>query len=230
MNENGRKQATNLGKALADVADEPFILAHSPLRRARQTADIVAQQIMTHPKDAPTLLNSLREIDFGPFAEGQPASNVQQKMMQTYAAWSLGQVDCRPRGGGESGREVLERARHALQELVDLAVSDDESIRNVKHVVAVTHSAFLRVMLGALLDEPLWQAAGAKIYNGSVTVVDVLVTHDSVGGPDQGGTEQRRKAVRFPPSNLDLDQRADPSAIHVVRVNEYRHLPPSTLQ
>jgi hypothetical protein len=112
INDNGRQQATNLGRALnrAKNTDKPKLFFTSPLSRARMTTDIASKELSDGDASSkPPLtkqLDSLKEVDFGQFAEGQPIRLVQEKMLQAYAAWSVGNVDYRPTGGGDSGREV----------------------------------------------------------------------------------------------------------------------------
>ena len=107
INDNGKQQATNLGRALERAKDQPKFIFTSPLLRARMTAEIISKELNGETSNLPTKqLDSLKEIDFGPFAENQPIRLVQEKMTQAYATWSIGNIDYRPQGGGNSGREV----------------------------------------------------------------------------------------------------------------------------
>ena len=119
INGNGKAQATNLGLALARAAPKPELFFSSSLLRAKMTAEIAANVesdgtvVTNSPSSAsssssvtPRQLSALAEIDFGPVADGQPISAVQEKMMDSYTKWAMGNVDYRPDGGGDSGREV----------------------------------------------------------------------------------------------------------------------------
>lgn len=128
INDNGTAQAINLGRALALVGStnrqqqqqQPMALYSSPLLRARMTAEAISQQQLgaasqeetkfgrtaVQPPPPPQQLSFLREVDFGPFAEGQPVRDVQVSMTKAYLAWSVGDLDYRPQGGGDNGREV----------------------------------------------------------------------------------------------------------------------------
>jgi hypothetical protein len=116
INDNGNIQATNLGLALARSDARPQLFFSSPLRRAIMTAEIAAESAGAGIASvASSIANtrqlaSLAEVDFGPFAEGKPILQVQEKMTQAYATWSIGNVDYRPQGGGNSGREVKNRS------------------------------------------------------------------------------------------------------------------------
>ena len=104
INTNGIIQAQNAGKALSEASPRPEIFFCSDLLRARLTAEQISSQIK--PGIVPQPLSLLREVDFGPVAEGQPVAVAKAGMEATYAAWAIGSVDYRPTGGGESGREV----------------------------------------------------------------------------------------------------------------------------
>jgi len=109
INTNGIIQATNAGKALSKASPCPQIFFCSDLQRARLTAEQVRAQI--NPEIVPKPLGLLREVDFGPVAEGQAVAIAKAGMEATYATWAVGNVDHRPVGGGESGREVS-RIKH----------------------------------------------------------------------------------------------------------------------
>lgn len=104
INTNGIIQATNAGKALSRACPCPQLFFCSDLQRARLTAEQVRAQI--NPEIVPKPLGLLREVDFGPVAEGQAVAVAKAGMEATYATWAIGNVDHRPVGGGESGREV----------------------------------------------------------------------------------------------------------------------------
>lgn len=118
LNENGVEQAKRLGKALASASVPPTALWHSPLERARQTAEIAAQQqsTITTTTMATGILSSIREVDFGPTTEGTNVNQAQWQMKATYAQWAIGKLDTRMASDGESGREVRKRLfSHSLE-------------------------------------------------------------------------------------------------------------------
>ena len=112
VNINGKAQATNLGLALAHADPKPEVFFSSALLRAKMTAEIAANAEMdssstsSRNRIVPRQLSALAEIDFGPVADGQPISAVQDKMTEAYTKWAMGDVDFRPEGGGDNGREV----------------------------------------------------------------------------------------------------------------------------
>jgi len=109
INSTGERQASLLGQALARAGVQPEMVLHSPLQRARQTAQIAAQQVFSYSSTSPLqtqALDALVELDFGEAAEGEPVEARRAQRLQTYAAWAIGNLDTRMATGGESGREV----------------------------------------------------------------------------------------------------------------------------
>lgn len=104
LNDNGMRQAQRLGKALAQASVVPTKVYHSPLLRARQTAETAVAQWMTKPETA--ILDSIREIDFGPTSDGTSVEKAKSQMVATYSRWAMGDLDVKMASDGESGREV----------------------------------------------------------------------------------------------------------------------------
>lgn len=106
----GRRRARELAEALAPQRIAAVFT--SPMARAVQTAEIVA-----HVLDLATVvtLEGLREFSVGAYA-GQPAEP--DPFATTFRAWAMGDADARI-DGGESGHEVTERMRTALEGIAD---------------------------------------------------------------------------------------------------------------
>lgn len=251
VNINGEAQATNLGLALGRADPKPELFFSSSLLRAKMTAEIAANaNNLTKDRIKPKELSSLSEIDFGPVADGQPISAVQEKMTKAYTQWALGDVDFRPEGGGDNGREVRQLSLsivdmfyilvllvnvcyHSLQMFVSLhflkvlirvcealeVLVNEANAAEVPCVAAVTHSAYLRVLVGVVLNEPLIKSSVRKIRNGSVTVVDVPRDLNSrmIGSKPKllGGWLSRK------PKDFSLSI----PVCQAIRINETRHLP-----
>jgi broad specificity phosphatase PhoE len=211
LNQNGREQAKRLGMAVSKLITNndtfPHYVVHSPLCRARETAEVVTATALSQfkSKGIPTTdslkvfgeLPSLKEVDFGSLEGMMDSDNTfRMAMTKTYANWSIGNIDSRTGIGGESGREVLQRAVRSLDELGKLAASSSSS-----SILAVSHSTYLRLLLSMVSDKPLAESALWKIDNGSVNIVDVNV---------------ERKRQMF--TSIDMPQ------AHLIRLNEVRHL------
>lgn len=110
--------------------------------------------------------------------------------------------------------KVLNRAVESMEYLVKQA----EKSTN-RCVGAVSHSTFIRILVGVLKDEPLVKAATQKIDNCSITVVDFPKGFKTqrLGPKDKllGGLLSQA------PSDFMLDV----PICTVVRTNENRHLP-----
>jgi len=109
----------------------------SPLRRAMLTATTIVD-----PHNlSPIPKSELREIDHGHW-EGVPHKEVEQRFTDEYRAWSADPVNTII-PGGESGRQVLDRALPAFQSIVQRHVGQT--------VLVVSHKATNRLVIAALL-------------------------------------------------------------------------------
>jgi broad specificity phosphatase PhoE len=105
----------------------------------------------------------------------------------------------------------LERAAEALKVLAQEAKDSDGC------VVAVTHSAYLKILLAMALDEPLIEAATRKVNNGSINVLDIKKDGSRRLGP-------KPKLLGGPLSLVPTDFDLEIPNCNVVRINETRHL------
>ena len=243
LNDTGRQMAVRLGQEFAAL-DRSFlrgnrnhefsnIIFHSQLKRSTETASIAAQ-IVNGSEDSAKFrriskmtlgqLNSLNEVDFGLNCEGRrETASVRMDIRRTYAAWALGNIDAtsfcsdksisRSDDLGETGRSVLQRAVSALTSLTQQA--QDE---NVKSVVAVSHSVFLRTLLSLSMDLPLFEASILQQANGCINVLDL----DPSKKPKIVGKKNLFLGGGFGTSSADFY--LEVPYIEVVRINEKRHL------
>lgn len=147
LNATGRQQAERAGVALAK--DGPWdLVVCSPLVRARQTAQIIADylgiwQVLE--------VDDLVERDYGA-AEGR----------------FLGKLSASEREQlftlGEAEDDVVVRAVNALRSLVEQHPK--------ARVVIVAHGTLIRLVLGALAKEP-----HPRVENGEVLVLDTELLH-----------------------------------------------------
>ncbi|MFB6098633.1 MAG: histidine phosphatase family protein [Salinibacter sp.] len=139
LNPTGQAQARALAQRLGPVPVDA--LYASTLRRARQTADILARP---HEPVSRTYLRDLGEMDWGVF-EGDPPSEEREASMEALkSAWRDGAYD-RAVEGGESIRDVQERARRALRHILAREAG--------RTALVVTHGRYLRVLLATALDD-----------------------------------------------------------------------------
>ena len=139
LNAAGRAQAEALAQRLRSVSFDA--LYASTLQRARQTADILARP---HEPLTRTHLHDLSEMDWGVF-EGEPPSEERDALMKALKSkWRDGAYD-RAVEGGESIRDVQERAQRAIRHILTREVG--------RTVLVVTHGRYLRVLLATILDD-----------------------------------------------------------------------------
>ena len=200
-----------------DESTSPHLIVHSKLRRARQTAEVAAENV-----DKKTSLKvygeipSLAEVDFGSL-DGTEVKDFRKTIRQVSTSWSFGDIDTKTAGdGGESGREVLSRAGQAIEALTTLATETASS-----SIVAVSHSAYLRILLSLVADSPLAETFLWSIQNGGVNVVDINIEGKRRLVTSESGIFGGRLLSRFRENNrLELDI----PECRLIRKNEVRHL------
>lgn len=142
LTEAGRQQAEDLASRLADGTGEPVgLLACSPLRRARQTAEIVGRRLGL----AVALeLEDLREVNVGEL-DGRSDAGSWDTYTQVVTGWQAGGTGARfP--GGEDGAELCARIRRALDTVARAAGGSRSLI--------VAHGANIRAALPGLTGGP----------------------------------------------------------------------------
>ncbi len=148
LSERGREEAFGAAASLRVVAEQfglqsPELFIHSPQRRARQTAEIIAAQLGAATEE----VESLREISFGDW-EGLTQDEL--AALPAAAGWQ-GSLQASP-PNGESLRQLEARV---------LPVLENAILTNAGRGVAlVSHMMPTRAMLVRLLD------AGPGIYWG----------------------------------------------------------------
>ncbi|TDD15201.1 bifunctional RNase H/acid phosphatase [Nonomuraea diastatica] len=137
---NGLAQAS----AAADrLSREPYrldVIVTSPLKRARQTAEVVAQRTGLDVE----VDEDLREADFGAW-EGHTFTEVQRRWPAELAAWLADPAVAPP--GGESFATAVHRVQAAGERLVERYEG--------KTVLAVSHVTPIKMLLRLALMAPL---------------------------------------------------------------------------
>jgi len=132
----------------------------SPLRRARQTADLLCQSA---PR--PVLVDDrLREIDHGPWT-GWKTSHVERRMPVEFATWRF----CPDRlrlPASETLEAVYRRSSAVLSELVAANISGN--------VLIVSHGVTNALLVCAALGAPLSGICRFAQGNGCVTLLKVV--------------------------------------------------------
>ena len=157
LNETGRRQAARLAHALG--TDAPFSLYSSPLRRALETAQAVAEQMGAEivPDDG------LSEMDVGEF-EGLSGPQLRERFPEVMRMWDQDAAHA-VMPGGESLSDVRDRAWQTLQRLAERHPSDT--------VVAVTHNFTIQTIICTALGMPLNNFRRLRVDLASITRLDV---------------------------------------------------------
>ncbi len=155
--EIGRRQAEAAGRLLSG---RPIgRIYSSPLRRALQTAEIIAA---THQQPVAPV-HEIIECDVGRW-EGMSWPAIRE---QDRAAFDAFQADIAhtPYAGGESFQQVQDRAVPAIERLARDHPADD--------LVVVTHNVVARVFLARLLGLPTRLARTIRLDNGGISLIAV---------------------------------------------------------
>ena len=126
LNATGRAQAVDLSVQL--MAEELAAVYSSPLRRAYETAEVVAASRGLEP----VTVDALREVDVGSWS-GLSRAEIEQRFPEQYARWldyGRGWED------GETYEQMVDRVVGALQELAEG--------RDGERILAVTHGGPMR--------------------------------------------------------------------------------------
>ena len=126
LNATGCSQAVELSVEL--MAEDLAAVYSSPLRRAYETAEVVAASRGLEP----VTVDALREVDVGSWS-GLTRAEIEQRFPDQYARWlGYGQ-------GWEDGETYEQMAERVVRALLELAEE-----RDGKRILAVTHGGPIR--------------------------------------------------------------------------------------
>lgn len=152
----GLEQAQALGKYLERV---PFDSIYaSPMKRVQQT---LAQIVAGQPKAA-TLLDGLREIDFGSWT-GLSWDEIRVRYGVSAFQWLDQLVQ-----GAISEAEAIPHFRARVSKALDQVLRESAG----KTVAVLCHGGVLRMLLSLLVDIPLVKMAHFDFEYASLTIVD----------------------------------------------------------
>ncbi len=153
---DGRAQARATADWLAPLAEEVDAVVSSPVRRTRETAEILAERL----GKAVDLDHGLAEMEFGRW-DGKTFDEVREEFPDDLDAW-LGSLHHTP-GGGESFQQVQERVLASLDALL-------KTYRG-RTVLAVSHVTPIKVLVARTLGAPLEAVYRMELAPASVTVL-----------------------------------------------------------
>nr|WP_238345113.1 bifunctional RNase H/acid phosphatase [Actinopolymorpha cephalotaxi] len=155
LTERGRAQAVAAARSLADRLGVAAVVS-SPLRRTRETADVVANALGLPVEVEP----GLAETAFGEW-DGHTFAEVGQRWPAELSAW-LADTSVAP-PGGESFEQVLTRVRAARDRLI--------RTYGDKTVVVVTHVTPIKLLACLALDVPIRAAYRMELPPAALTEV-----------------------------------------------------------
>ena len=131
----------------------------SPLCRAAQTAELIAESIGLAPK----ILDGLREIYCGTL-DGLPLQEVERRYPDLWLRHLAQADDEFSWPGGETYRSFRARVKDTISQIA--------SAHPGERVVVVTHSGVITQIVGELLGTPPARWESHRVGNASITVVE----------------------------------------------------------
>ncbi|MET0997318.1 MAG: bifunctional RNase H/acid phosphatase [Marmoricola sp.] len=165
LNDQGREQARETGEWLAPLAGTFDALVSSPVRRTRETAEILAEFLDLEIEEEP----GIAEMEFGTW-DGKSFTEVHEQFPDEMSSW-LGDLESAPHGG-ESFRAVEKRVLEGRDRIVSSYAG--------KTVVAVSHVTPIKTLVADALGAPLEAVYRMELAPASVTVISYFR-----GGPDR---------------------------------------------
>jgi probable phosphoglycerate mutase len=156
LSEEGRAQIRGVADWLAPLAERVDAVVASPVRRAHESGEILAERLGRAVEDEP----GFAEMDFGTW-DGLTFEEVAQQYRDDLDAW-VGTTDIAP-GGGESLAMVRERVLDALDRVLDR--------HRGRTVVVATHVTPIKVVVAEAIGAPLTAQFRMELRPASVTVV-----------------------------------------------------------
>ncbi len=175
LSEEGREQILRAARWLSPLREQAHALVTSPLRRAAQSAQILAEawSLPLH------LEPRLAEMDFGSW-EGLTAAEVMERDAAAFARWRAS--DRARAGGGENFREVRARVLDGLAALLREHAG--------KTLVVVTHVTPIKVLVAQALGAPLEAVFRMEVSPASATVVRYDTDEGDVGDEPRASLRQ----------------------------------------
>ena len=175
LNENGIEQAKKTGLLLKQISPEYDLILTSPLKRAAETANIIAQVI---DSNIPVVYEELlKERDYGVF-EGKTEKEINQICPEVIAQYRRDKPNTRPPNG-----ELAEAVENRIKTLMTEKIINE--YKELKNIILVTHLNPIRAVLLLLkMAEP--DIYYQKLQNAGVVEIQFF--------PDNMG---RSKLIKF---------------------------------
>ena len=160
LSDDGRAQVRSCAEWLAPLAERIDAVVASPVRRTRESAEIVAE-VLGHDVE---LEPGFAEMEFGHW-DGLTFTEVAERHGPELDAW-LGALDVAPEGG-ESFADVEHRVLDGLQRVLDGHAG--------RTVVVVSHVTPIKTLVAHAVDAPLGAVFRMELTPASVSVVSFFL-------------------------------------------------------
>lgn len=156
LNDEGRAQVRATGDWLSPLAEAVDALISSPVRRTRESAEILGEILEQQHK----IEDGIAEMEFGAW-DGMSFAQIQERYPDDLASW-LGNLDYAPTGG-ESFQTVAARVIAGRDRII--------AEHSGRTVVAVSHVTPIKTLVADALGAPLDALYKMELSPASVTVI-----------------------------------------------------------
>jgi probable phosphoglycerate mutase len=157
LSDEGRAQVRSTAEWLAPIADDVAAVVASPVQRAWESGEILAEKFGIAAEAEP----GFAEMEFGVW-DGLTFAEVAERHRADLDAW-LGSLDAPPGGHGESFRVVEKRVLEGLQRVIDRYAG--------RTVVVASHVTPIKTLVAHALEAPLQAVYRMELAPASVTVI-----------------------------------------------------------
>lgn len=165
LTEEGRAQIRSTADWLSALGEEAAVVVASPVRRTRESAEIIAERLELPLVEEP----GFAEMEFGEW-DGLTFGDVSKLHHEAFHAW-LGDTSVPP-PGGESFEQVRDRVLAALERVLA-----DHAGRTL---IVVSHVTPIKTLVADALDAPLTAGFRMELSPGSMTVLRYFTDHEGV--------------------------------------------------
>jgi broad specificity phosphatase PhoE/ribonuclease HI len=177
LTDEGGAQVREVAEWLAPLAEAVEIVVASPVRRTRESAEIVADRLGVGLVEEA----GFAEMEFGAW-DGLSFAEVRERSPGELDAW-LGSLDAAAGGDGESFREVESRVLEGLARVLETYAG--------KTLVVVSHVTPIKILVAHTVDAPLSALFRMELSTASVSVVSFF------GEPGSNDTGATRGSMRL---------------------------------
>lgn len=156
LSDEGIVQAQYLSKKFSDNFDYIYT---SPLKRALQTAKVIANS----KEIKPTIINELREINFGEW-EGLTLKEILDNFPKEFNNWRNDKVEAPMCGGDLSLKNACKRAKTAITEIV--------AKHRGKKILIVAHGGIIKAGLLGLFELDMTMYHKINLGNTAICEID----------------------------------------------------------